>query len=147
MDDAETLPKVKEDPMLDYAIHYAINNAYPSDLTKEKKRAVRKRAATLTIDGGEVYLKRKNKRVKVVQSRKDQLLIVKACHSEPTSGHFGLTKTWRRITERFYWKGMVSDVHELVSLLFTKTQCTTYYKYITMTINYYRSKAALIASG
>ena len=65
---------------MDYAIHYAINNAYPSDgLTKERKRAIRKRAATLIIESGEVYLRRKNKRVKVVQSRKDQLLIVKAC--------------------------------------------------------------------
>ena len=63
MDDAETLPSVKEDPILDYAIHYAINNAYPPDLTKEKKRAVRKRAATLTIDSGDVFLKRKNKGV------------------------------------------------------------------------------------
>ena len=78
---------------MDYAIHYAINNAYPPHLTKEKKRAVRKRAATLSIDSGEVFLKRKNKRVKVVQSRKDQLLIVKACRSEPASGHFGLTNS------------------------------------------------------
>ena len=99
MNDAETLPKDKEDPILDHAIHYAINNTYPDGLSKEKKRAVRKRAATLVVDSGEVYLKRKNRKVKVVQSRKDQLLIVKACHSEPTSGHFGLTKTWRRIAE------------------------------------------------
>ena len=54
--DAETLPKDKEDPILDHAIHYAINNTYPDGLSKEKKRAVRKRAATLVIDGGEVYL-------------------------------------------------------------------------------------------
>ena len=51
-----------------------------------------------------------------MQSRKDQLLIVKACHSEPTSGHFGMTKTWKKITERFYWKGMVSDVHKLADI-------------------------------
>lgn len=57
---------------------------------------LRKGLATLIIENGEVYLRRKNKTVKVVQSRKDQLLIVKACHSEPTSGHFGMTKTWRR---------------------------------------------------
>ena len=44
VDDAESLPKVKEDPILDYAIHYAINNAYPSD--GPTKRAIRKRATT-----------------------------------------------------------------------------------------------------
>ena len=114
---AETIPKEKEDPILDHAIYYAINGTYPNDLTKEKKRAVRKRAAILTVENGEVYLQRKARKVKVIQARKDQLLIVKACHSEPTSGHFGLTKTWRRVAERFYWKGMVADVHDLVGLL------------------------------
>ena len=49
--DAETLLKDKEDTILDHAIHYAINNTYPDGLSKEK-RAVRKRAATLVIDGG-----------------------------------------------------------------------------------------------
>ena len=75
----ETIPKEKEDPILDHAIYYAINGTYPNDLTKEKKRAVRKRAATLTV-----YLQRKARKVKVIQARKDRLLIVKACHSEPT---------------------------------------------------------------
>ena len=112
---AENLPK--EDPILDYAIYYTVNGTYPNELTKEKKRAVRKRAGTLILENGEVYLQRKGRRVKVIQSRKDQLLIIKSCHSEPTSGHFGLTKTWRRVAERFYWKGMVTDVHDLVSYL------------------------------
>ena len=69
----------------------------------------------MIVESGEVYLQRKGRKVKVIQSRKDQLLIMKACHSEPTSGHFGLTKTWRRVAERFYWKGMVVDVHNLVN--------------------------------
>ena len=56
MDDAETLPKDKEDPILDHAIHYAIYNTYQEGLSKEKKRAVRKRAATLVVDSDEVYL-------------------------------------------------------------------------------------------
>ena len=38
----ETLPKEKEDPILDYTIYYAVNlnGTYPNELTKEKKRAV-----------------------------------------------------------------------------------------------------------
>ena len=35
-------------------------------LSKEKKRAVRKRAAALIVDKGEVFLKRKGRHVKVV---------------------------------------------------------------------------------
>ena len=49
--------------------------------------------------------------------RKDQLYIDRKGMPlvEPTSGHFGLTKTGRKVAERFYWKGMVADVHSLVS--------------------------------
>ena len=108
---AASLLKEKEDPILDHAIYYAINGVYPSNLTKEK-RAVRKRAGTLIVKSGEVHLQRKDRRVKVIQSRRDQLLIIKACHSELTSGQ---TKTWRRVAEQFYWKSMVADVHNLVS--------------------------------
>jgi hypothetical protein len=44
--------------------------------------------------------------------------IVKSCHLDPTSGHMGEKKTISRITERFYWVGIVKDVKELVNLLF-----------------------------
>ena len=47
---AEVSPNEKEDPILNYAIHYVINGTYPSELTKEKKRDVRKRAGTLILE-------------------------------------------------------------------------------------------------
>ena len=46
----EILPKEK---ISDHAIYYAINRVYPSNLTKEKRRAVRKRAGTLIVESGE----------------------------------------------------------------------------------------------
>ena len=82
----------KEDRILDCAIHYVLNKTYPCELEKDKKRAVRKRAATLVLEDGEVFVQQKNRKVKVIRSREDQLLSVQACHSDPTSGHF----TWRR---------------------------------------------------
>ena len=39
----------------------------------------------------------------------EQMMILKSCHSDATSGHFGVAKMWRRVAERFYWKGMVAD--------------------------------------
>ena len=106
-----------EDPILDIAIHYVLQREYPdAELTKDQKRAVRKRAATLLVDKGEVYIQRKGRKVKVISSAKEQRRILQACHSDATSGHFGVTKTHRRVAERFYWKGIVSDVRELVSL-------------------------------
>ena len=52
--------------------------------------------------------------VKVVTSVEDQKRILHSCHSDPTSGNFGVTKTWRRLAERFYWKGMYQDAKNLV---------------------------------
>ena len=68
--DAEVLSNAKEGPILDYAINYTINGTYPSELTKEKKRSVRKRARTLISENREVYLKRKGRRVKVIRRGK-----------------------------------------------------------------------------
>lgn len=48
-------------------------------------------------------------------SIEDQRRILTSCHSDPTSGHFGITKTWIRVAERFYWRGMSEEVKELVS--------------------------------
>ena len=55
-------------------------------------------------------MERKNRQVKVVTSAEEQARILRACHSDPTSGHFGTTKTWRKVAERFYWRGMSSQV-------------------------------------
>ena len=55
--------------------------------------------------------------VKLITSVEDQKRILQSCHSDSTSGHFGVTKTRRRLAERFYWKGMYQDVKKLVRLL------------------------------
>ena len=103
------------DQILELAVDYAVRRSYPPGLTKERKRAVRKRASTLVVDKGEVFLKKKGRRVKVVTAVEEQRRILESCHSDPTSGHFGTTKTWRRVAERFYWRGMSKQVKELVS--------------------------------
>ena len=92
-----------EDLILDLAIHYAVHRSYPLGLSKERKRAVRKQASTLTVDKGEVFLKRKGRQVKLVTSIEDQHRILASCHSDHTSGHFGITNMWRRVAEQFYW--------------------------------------------
>ena len=48
---------------------------------KDKRRAVRKRAATLVVDKGEVFLKRKGRQVEVVTTVEDQRRILESCHS------------------------------------------------------------------
>ena len=114
-DDSRASELEEIDPILDLAIQYAVHRSYPPGLKKETKRAVRKRAANLVVDRGEVFLKRKGRQVKVVTAVEDQRRILESCHSDPTSGHFGKTKTWRRVAERFYWRGMSKQVKQLVS--------------------------------
>ena len=48
--------------------------------------------------------------------RNTEKRILQSCHADPTSGHFGMTKTWRRAAERFYWRGLSKQAKELVSL-------------------------------
>ena len=59
------------DQILELAVDYAVHCSYPPGLTKEKKRAARKRASTLVVDKGEVFLK-KGRRVKVVTAIEEQ---------------------------------------------------------------------------
>ncbi len=56
------------DEILEYASQYAEDGSYPPELTKDKKRAVRKRAALLTVDKGEVFFNRGKRKVKVVKN-------------------------------------------------------------------------------
>ena len=112
----EDCDKQEENFLLDNAIHYLINGAYAEGLSKDNKRAVRKRAAKLEVDKGQVYLKKKSGKVKVVTDYKEQWRILQSCHSEPSSGHFGMTKTWRRAAERVYWRGMSNQAKELVKI-------------------------------
>ncbi len=83
----------KEDAILELAIEYVLTNGYPPSLSKDRKCAVRKRAATLVVENGEVFIQKKKRRVKAVTSADEQKIILNACHADPTSGHFGVTKT------------------------------------------------------
>jgi len=74
-------PKQKDqwcrgDKILEYAIQYAQDGSYPLNLTKEKKRAVRKHAALFRVDKGEVFFNRGERRVKVVISRDEQRTVL-----------------------------------------------------------------------
>lgn len=77
------------------------NSSYPPGLSREKNWARWIGVATVVCDKGCLYKEN-------CTERRLSQQILKACHSEPISGHFGLTKTWKRITERFYWKEIVS---------------------------------------
>jgi hypothetical protein len=45
--------------------------------------------------------------------------IMHACHNSPVAGHQGISKTYRKVRERFAWKGLKEDVMKHVK------ECTT----------------------
>ena len=53
----------KTDEIIDYAIEYCISKGYPPGLSKDKKRAVRKRAKVISVVDGEVYIQRRTNKV------------------------------------------------------------------------------------
>ena len=77
----------------------------PPGLDKAKKCAVRRRGATLIADNGEVYIKRKGRKVKVVTFVADKQQILRSCHTDPTSGHFvrGGQNISRPVLQYFIW--------------------------------------------
>ena len=79
------------------------------------KRSVRKRANRVIMRGVEVMYKKKNSdELRIIRGREEQMQVLEMCHSDPTSGHFGVKKTFNRVRERFYSKGMFKDAEELV---------------------------------
>ena len=76
--DSEVNGSVDENPDndLEFAIDFAVRGRYPPGLSRDKKRALRRRATTLWVDKGEVLLKRKGREVKVVTSLDEQRRIL-----------------------------------------------------------------------
>lgn len=56
-----------------------------------------------------------NPQVRVVIGIENRRHILRSCHSEPLAGHFGVTKRWHRISERYYWKGLYQDIVDMVT--------------------------------
>ena len=77
----------EQEDIIDWAIAYRTSGSYPRLLSKDQKRAVRRRAQTIEVDNGEVYVQKLKKRVKVIASQDEQERILNSCHSDPTSGH------------------------------------------------------------
>lgn len=118
----EEVTTEKED-LLEAAIQYACakhagdEDVYPPDASKVKKRAIRKRAESISVQNGKLFYKNRRKlTVEVITAEEEQTRILWACHADATSGHFGVKKTAGRIAERFYWRGMYKQVEHLVSL-------------------------------
>ena len=111
----------QHDEILDLAIKYVTAKAagletlYPDGICKDKKRMIRNRAAKIKMVNNELMYEKQKKMMKIVTDQQEQKRIMISCHSDETSGHFGVRKTVARISERFYWRGMWPAVEKYVS--------------------------------
>ena len=87
-------------------------------MSANQKRVIRKKAINFRIFNGEMMFKKKRRGKEEVYVL-HYIMMVKACHADPTSGHLGFRKTLARITERFTWKGVSKDAKEIVSVYIT----------------------------
>ena len=94
---------------------YFTNVLYPSDVSKEYKRGLQKRAAFFSVEAGHLYyvgVKTKQRPRMVIEKEEDQLKIVKTVHEE---GHLGRDKTLAQISDRYYRPELYNQVCSYVS--------------------------------
>lgn len=74
------------------------------------------------VEGGDLYRYMKSTNIlttefdwKKVIAEEQRGHMIAQCHSEPIAGHFGVFKTYKRLSLRFYWPGMHTDVVNFIN--------------------------------
>ena len=73
-----------------------------------------------------VMYKKNNDKVRIIQSREEQKRVLEMCHSDLSSGHYEVQKTFNGVRERFHWKGVFKmpkkwfvHIHSFIRMLFS----------------------------
>ena len=66
LEEALLLEEEKEYALLDDAIEYKLKGFYPDGLTTNQKRSVRRKAKTISVEYGEFFIMKKNRKVSVL---------------------------------------------------------------------------------
>lgn len=82
--------------------------------TKDQKRNWRRKAASYSIVSGTLHYDHKSHGSVRVIKKDETASILKGCHSNPTSGHLGINKTWQKVASRYYWPGMYQDIQDFI---------------------------------
>ena len=85
---------------------------------KEKKRNFRKKCEPFVVKDGILYHYPSKGKSALKEMVKDEDVgrILKAFHGDKAGGcHFGVTTTFTKLSERFWWKGMYDNVLKLVN--------------------------------
>ena len=93
-------------------IDLIVRGLYPQGMDKIRKDGLRRKSKRFLVKDGLLfyYDKKRNTGLLVVLTSQ-KTMILEGCHSAILGGgHFGRDKTLEKLSERYYWKGMVDDV-------------------------------------
>lgn len=100
---ADTEKEQREDQYCNRIIE-VLEDATLSDEEKDE------RAYGFAIFHGKLYRRWPDGRNALVVPARRRAAVLLSCHDSPLGGHFGFTKTYSQIRERFYWPKMRRDV-------------------------------------
>ena len=80
---------------------------------KEKVKALEKESKNYIVKYGKLFKEKKEKTVKVLKENEKEAILW-LMHDHPTAGHFGIEKTYEKISKRFYWKNMKKEIEEYI---------------------------------
>eukprot|EP00731_Ephydatia_muelleri_P007552 Em0003g1800a len=98
----------------DTLLAFCCDCKYPPECSKNEKDCIRRRAKNFLVKEGLLFYRDKHNKEYRVVTKKEKMKVLDGCHSAELggAGHFGRDKTLLKISERFYWIGMVNDVKE-----------------------------------
>ena len=120
MEDQQMIRAQQEDEELGGIYDYLMNRRLPQD--ERNQRKVIMEAAGYEINNNILYrtvptprmVQRKDVVFRLAVPRIYIPKILKQCHNAITAGHLGVKKTYERISQQYYWRGMLNDVKEWI---------------------------------
>lgn len=102
---------------------YLTSHEFEPNCSKNRRYILRRRARQFSLENGVLYYEHKSNvsgeliRRQVITSKSQRKRIIQQCHAiNGVDGHFGEKKTLSAVQARFYWKGVVEDVHLYVKV-------------------------------
>ncbi|XP_071943839.1 uncharacterized protein [Antedon mediterranea] len=95
--------------------NYLQNNVYPVNYSEILKRSLRRKAKNFTILRDILYYKQHSGRLLRVLLPKEKNEVLNSIHKQAHGGHLGVNKTWKKIRERYYWKGSFDGVRNFIA--------------------------------
>ncbi|XP_076041275.1 uncharacterized protein LOC143025465 [Oratosquilla oratoria] len=93
--------------------NYLSKNKYPESIkSKDSRSNFRKKCRPFqNIKEELLYYHKKYGHLKVVKGQEEKLKVIKECHQQLDGRHYGINRTLKKISTRYYWKTIAKDVH------------------------------------